>query len=67
MKQLEKCSGREFDSPHLHQKDVMEDEDLRARVDVKTPWFSLIVEKIDWKEVMVVAMVLLTIIYLVKG
>jgi hypothetical protein len=20
MKQLEKCSGREFDSPHLHQK-----------------------------------------------
>ena len=45
----------------------MEDEDLRARVDVKTPWFSLIVEKIDWKEVMVVAMVLLTIIYLVKG
>jgi hypothetical protein len=45
----------------------MEDEDLRARVDVKTPWFNLIVEKIDWKEVMVVAMVLLTIVYLVKG
>ena len=23
MKQREKCSGREFDSPHLHQKKIM--------------------------------------------
>ena len=30
MKQLEKCSGRGFDSPHLHQSDIM---DNGTRVD----------------------------------
>ena len=45
----------------------MDDDDLRARVDVKTPWFKLAVDNIDWKEVIVVAMVLITIVYLVKG
>jgi hypothetical protein len=43
------------------------DDDLRARVDVQTPWFKLFVDEISWKEVLVVAMVLLTIVYLVKG
>ena len=45
----------------------MEDDDVRARVDVKTPWFKLAVDNMDWKEVLIVAMVLATVIYLVKG
>ena len=45
----------------------MDDDDVRARVDVKTPWFKLAVDNIDWKEVIVVAMVLIAIVYLVKG
>ena len=44
-----------------------EDDEVRARVDVQTPWFKLAVDKIDWKEVLVVAMVLATVIYLVKS
>jgi hypothetical protein len=43
------------------------DDDLRARVDVQTPWFKMFVDEISWKEVLVVAMILLTIVYLVKG
>lgn len=43
------------------------DDDVRLRVDVQTPWFKMVVEKIDWKEVIVVAMVLVAIVYLVKG
>jgi len=46
---------------------MQDDNDLRARVDVQTPWFKLFVDQITWKEVVVVAMVLLAIVYLVKG
>lgn len=47
----------------------MQDNDnaVSYRVDVQTPWFKLMVDKITWKEVLVVAMVLATVIYLVKG
>ena len=43
------------------------DDEVRARVDVQTPWFKLFVDDISWKEVLVVLIVLLTIIYLIKG
>ncbi len=46
---------------------MQDDNDLRARVDVQTPWFKLFVDQTTWKEVVVVAMVLLAIVYLVKG
>lgn len=44
-----------------------DDNSERNSVRVDTPWFKLFVDKIDWKEVLVVAMVLLTIVYLVRG
>lgn len=44
----------------------MPDDDVRARVSVQTPWFKLFVDQIDWKEVVVVGMVLLTTVYLVR-
>ena len=46
---------------------MQDDDEVRCKVDVQTPWFKLVVDKIDWKELIVVAMVLLTIVYLVKG
>ena len=67
MKQAETCCGRRFDSAQVHHKDTMEDNNERARVDVKTPWFKLVIDNIDWKEILVVAMVLLTVIYIIKG
>ena len=67
MKQAEKCFGRGFDPRLVHHKDTMEDNNERARVDVKTPWFKLVIDNIDWKEILVVAMVLLTVIYIIKG
>jgi hypothetical protein len=39
----------------------------RADVEVSSPWFKMKLEDIDWKTVIVVAMILSTIIYLVKG
>ena len=58
---------RGFDSRPVHHKNIMqEDDEVRARVDIKTPWFKLAVDKIDWKEVLIVAMVLATVIYIVK-
>jgi hypothetical protein len=39
----------------------------RADVEVSIPWFKMKLEDIDWKTVIVVAMILSTIIYLVKG
>ena len=44
-----------------------EEDDLHQRVDIQTPWFKLMVDKITWKEVLVVAMVLLAIVYIVKA
>jgi len=32
MKQREKCSGREFDSPHLHQKRICESPSLYGTI-----------------------------------
>ncbi len=46
---------------------MQDDDNVRARVDVQTPWFKLFVDEISWKEVLVVAMVLLAIVYIVKG
>lgn len=42
------------------------DQDVRMRVDVETPWFKLMVDQISWKEVIVVAMVLFTVVYIMK-
>lgn len=36
-------------------------------VKFKGPWFSIDVDDIDWKTILVVAMILGTVIYLVKG
>lgn len=67
MKQAETCFGRGFESRLVHHKDTMEDKDERARVDVKTPWFKLAIDNINWKEILVVAMVLLAVVYIIKG
>lgn len=68
MKQTQTGSGRRGSTAQVHHKDTMsQDDELRARVDIKTPWFKLAVDNIDWKEVLVVAMVLVTVVYLVKS
>lgn len=41
--------------------------DDRADVEVSSPWFKMKLEDIDWKTIIVVAMILSTIVYLVKG
>lgn len=40
---------------------------LRERVAVETPWFKLVVDKVSYKEILVVTMVLVAVVYLVKG
>lgn len=42
-------------------------DDDRADVEVSSPWFKMKLEDIDWKTIIVVAMILSTIVYLVKG
>lgn len=41
--------------------------DERADVEVSSPWFKMKLEDIDWKTIIIVAMILSTIAYLVKG
>ena len=36
-------------------------------VSVESPFFKIIVDNIDWKTILVVAMILGTIVYLIKG
>lgn len=43
------------------------DEEMLKSVEVKAPWFKIKVEDIDWKTVIVVAMVLAAIVYIIKG
>lgn len=43
------------------------DQEMLKSVEVKAPWFNLKVDDIDWKTVIVVAMVLAAIVYIVKG
>lgn len=42
-------------------------DDERADVEVSSPWFKMKLEDIDWKTIIVVAMILSTIVYIVKG
>jgi hypothetical protein len=52
----------------MDNKPKQNNEDVeRADVEVSSPWFKMKLEDIDWKTVVVVAMILLTIVYLVKG
>lgn len=38
-----------------------------AQVKVETPWFKLFLDEIGWREVIVVALVLMSVVYIVKG
>lgn len=44
-----------------------DNDDIRERVAVETPWFKLFVDSVSWREILVVAMVLVTVVYLIKG
>lgn len=46
---------------------IKQNDEERADVEVSSPWFKMKIEDIDWKTIIVVAMILLTIVYLVKG
>lgn len=43
------------------------DKDIMERVEVKTPWFRMTADDIDWKTVVVVAMILAAVVYIIKG
>lgn len=43
------------------------EQEMLQSVEVKAPWFKIRVDDIDWKTIIVVAMILGTIIYIIKG
>ena len=44
-----------------------DDKDVLERVEVKTPWFGMKIDEIDWKTVLIVAMILAAVVYIIKG
>ena len=52
----------------MNQDLSQQEQDVKeSKVEVDSPWFKLKLEDIDWKVILVVAMILCTIVYLVKG
>lgn len=41
--------------------------DVNEQVEVSSPWFKMKIDDISWKTIIIVAMILASIVYMVKG
>ena len=43
------------------------DDGIVEKVEVSSPWFKMKIDDISWKTIVIIAMILFSIVYMVKG